>query len=152
MGTRLVCGSAVVLGLFAPALQAQPIASDRLEAMMIAGGGREMSLPLVEERLTVVIDGQHATTTLLQAYQHGNAGQIEGRYRLRPGFGSRVEGFAYWNGETKIVGEVFERQTARRVYENVTTRRRDPGLLEEERARSFMFPIQPQEKKRVEVR
>jgi Ca-activated chloride channel family protein len=155
MGTRFVCASAVVLGLFAPASQAQPIASDRLEAMMIAGGGRELSLPLVEERLSVVIDGQHATTTLLQAYQHGNAGQIEGQYHLRPGSGSRVEGFAYWNGETKIVGEVFERQTARRVYENVTTRRRDPGLLEEDGEGAFtfkVFPIQPQEKKRVEVR
>lgn len=121
---------------------------------MIASG-REEAVPLVEERLTVAIDGQHATTTLLQVFQHGNGTQIEGRYRLRPGLGSRVEGFAYWNGEQKIVGEVFERTTARQVYDNVTTRRRDPGLLEVDGEGAFqfkVFPIQPNEKKRVELR
>ncbi len=117
--------------------------------------GRAEAIPLVEERLTVAIDGQHATTTLLQVFHHGNGGQIEGRYKLRPGLGSRVEGFSYWNGEAKIVGEVFERTTARQVYENVTTRRRDPGLLEEDGEGAFqfkVFPIQPNEKKRVELR
>ena len=117
--------------------------------------GRDEAIPLVEERLTVAIDGQHATTTLLQVFQHGNGTQIEGRYKLRPGLGSRVEGFSYWNGEAKIVGEVFERTTARQVYDNVTTRRRDPGLLEEDGEGAFqfkVFPIQPNEKKRVELR
>ncbi|MEO8702259.1 MAG: VWA domain-containing protein [Kofleriaceae bacterium] len=156
MATRHVCAGAVLAGLFAPVALAQPIATDRIEAaMIIAGGGREIQIPIVEERLQVTIDGQHATTTLLQAYQHNNSGQIEGRYKLRPGFGSRVEGFAYWNGEQKIVGEVFERQTAQRVYTNVTTKRRDPGLLEEDGEGAFafkVFPINAQEKKRVELR
>ena len=125
--------------------------------MMIAGSRPELAqpMPLIEERLQVMIDGQHATTTLLQVYQNNTAGQVEGRYRLQPGSGSRVEGFAYWNGESKIVGEVFERQTARRVYENVTSRRRDPGLLEEDGEGAFafrVFPIASQEKKRVELR
>lgn len=157
MGTRHVFASALIVGfLAAGAASAQQnlIATDRLEATMIATG-REEAIPLIEERLSVAIDGQHATTTLLQVFQHGNGGQIEGRYKLRPGMGSRVEGFSYWNGEAKIVGEVFERATARRVYENVTTRRRDPGLLEEDGEGAFqfkVFPIQPNEKKRVELR
>ncbi len=156
MGTRLICASALVIGALAATASAQQqlIATDRLEATMIASG-RDEAIPLVEERLTVAIDGQHATTTLLQVFQHGNGGQIEGRYKLRPGMGSRVEGFSYWNGEQKIVGEVFERTTARQVYDNVTTRRRDPGLLEEDGEGAFqfkVFPIQPQEKKRVELR
>jgi Ca-activated chloride channel homolog len=156
MDTRFVCAGAVVLGLATPVI-AQPIAVDRLEATMLIGGGDEAArpaLPLVEERLRVTIDGQHASTTLLQAYQHDNASPIEGQYRLRPGSGSRVEAFAYWNGEAKIIGEVFERQTAHRVYDNVTSRRRDPGLLEEDGEGAFrfkVFPIQPREKKRVEL-
>jgi len=156
MVPRVASAAAVAVVLLAELASAQPIASDRLEAsMIIAGGPRREAIPLVEERLQVTIDGQHATTTLLQAYQHANASPIEGQYKLRPGSGSKVEGFAYWNGEQKIVGEVFERQTARRVYENVTSRRRDPGLLEEDGEGAFafkVFPIQPREKKRVEVR
>src|SRR6185295_18953409 len=99
------------------------------------------ALPLTEERLQVTIDGQRATTTLLQVWRNNTALQIEGQYRLHPGSGSRVEGFAYWNGEAKIVGEVFERQTARRVYDNVTSRRRDPGLLEEDGEGAFAFRV-----------
>ncbi|MDQ3296550.1 MAG: VIT and VWA domain-containing protein [Myxococcota bacterium] len=155
MTTRLICATAIFTVALAPPAAAQPIASDRLEASMIMVSGKRETIPLVEERLHVTIDGQHATTTLLQAYQHDNAGQIEGQYHLRPGSGSKVEGFAYWNGEQKIVGEVFERGTAKRVYENVTSRRRDPGLLEEAGEGAFafkVFPINPREKKRVELR
>src|SRR6185295_795912 len=68
--------------------------------------------------------------------------------------GSHVEGFAYWNGEQKILGEVFERQTARQVYDNVTARKRDPALLEEDGEGAFsfkVFPINPNEKKRLEL-
>ena len=155
MKVPYVC-AALVLGLFASTAhaQAQALAMDRLEATMVVGG-ETRGLPNGEERLTVTIDGQHATTTLLQVYENTSGGVIEGQYRLRPGTGAHVEGFAYWNGEKKIVGEVFERQTARQVYESVTTRRRDPGLLEEDGEGRFafkVFPIQPGEKKRVEVR
>ena len=124
--------------------------------MLVAGSRPDRTgIPLAEERLHVTIDGQHATTTMLQVYENQSEAQIEGRYTLRPGSGSHVEGFAYWNGEQKIVGEVFERQAARRVYENVTVRRRDPGLLEEDGEGAFkfkIFPINAREKKRVEIR
>ena len=133
---------------------AQLVQDERTEAQMIATGQRE-SMPVVEERLRVDIDGEHATTTLLQVYQNNTGGQVEGRYRLRAGMNSHVDGFAYWNGEQKIVGEVFEKQLARQVYDSVTTRRRDPGLLEQDGEGAFafkVFPIAPQEKKRVELR
>ncbi len=153
MKTPYVCG-ALLLGLFAPSARAQPIATERLEAVMLSGG-EQRAIPMGEERLHVTIDGQHATTTLLQVYENTGSAQIEGQYHLRPGTGSHVEGFAYWNGEQKIVGEVFERQLAKRVYDNVTARNRDPGLLEEEGEGRFgfkVFPINAHEKKRVEVR
>jgi len=158
MHTRILHASVVAMGVFSSVAYAQPIASERLEAsMFIAGAGEtaQAHIPLVEERLIVSIDGQHATSTLTQVFQHNNGSQIEGQYRLRPGLNSKVKGFAYWNGEQKIVGEVFERQVAKRVYENVTSRRRDPGLLEEDGAGAFsfkVFPINPREKKRVELR
>jgi len=112
-------------------------------------------VPLSEERLDVAIDGQMASTTLIQTYRNKSSSRIEGNYHLRPGSGAHVDGFAYWNGEQKIVGEVFERDTARQVYQRVTTRRRDPGLLEQDGEGSFsfkIFPVEPNENKRVEVK
>ncbi|MEP6866715.1 MAG: VIT domain-containing protein, partial [Deltaproteobacteria bacterium] len=90
--------------------QPQQLATDRVEALMLATDGRPLSLH--EERLDIMIDGEYATTTMHQTYLNKTGGQIEGTYKLRPGTGSHVDGFAYWNGEQKIVGEVFEKQTA----------------------------------------
>ncbi|MGE5048894.1 MAG: VIT and vWA domain-containing protein, partial [Deltaproteobacteria bacterium] len=69
--------------------------------------------------------------------------------------GATVEGFAYWNGEQKIVGQVFEKESARALYDDLVGKRRDPGLLEQTGEGSFafnVFPIEPREKKRVQVR
>ena len=137
--------------LIATSAHAQQLATDRVEALMLSG---QAVLPTHEERLTVDIDGEHARSTLLQVYTNDTGGRIEGLYHLRPGSGSHVDGFAYWNGEEKIVGEVFERETAHRVYNSVTARRRDPGLLEEDGEGAFafkVFPIEAHENKRVEV-
>jgi Ca-activated chloride channel homolog len=153
MHVRLAALGTLVVGLWSGAASAQLI-QEPVEAQMMATG-RTDPMPVVEERLQVTIDGQHATTTLLQVYENNTGGQTEGRYRLRAGFDAHVEGFAYWNGEKKIVGEVFEKQTARQVYDNVTTRRRDPGLLEQDGEGAFtfrVFPIEAKEKKRVEMR
>ncbi|MCX5744202.1 MAG: VIT and VWA domain-containing protein, partial [Proteobacteria bacterium] len=144
----------VVVLCTARVVTAQPIDGERTEATL-AAGMQTTPLPIVSERLAVAIEGQHASTTLTQVYRSTATTAIEGRYRLRPGTGAHVDGFAYWNGETKIVGEVFEKATARAVYDTVTRQGRDPGLLEQEGEGQFafqVFPIEPNVPKRLELR
>jgi len=157
MTTRLIWAGVLALAAYSlprpAAAQPQQLATDRVEALMLATDGRP--LPIHEERLDITIDGEYATTTMHQTYLNKSGVRTEGQYSLRPGSGSHVDGFAYWNGEQKIVGEVFERQTAHRVYDSVVARNRDPGLLEEKGEGQFgfkVFPIEPNENKRVEVR
>jgi Ca-activated chloride channel family protein len=124
------------------------------EARTESGNAATDQLPLTSERVRVSIDRQFASTTLQQTFENRSGQRLEGRYVVRAGGGARVQGFAYWNGENKIVGEVFERDTARQVYAETAGLRRDPGLLEEvgEGAFAFrVFPIEPGERKRVEV-
>lgn len=116
--------------------------------------GASPSLRAVGERVRIRIDDQYASTSLEQEFENISDQRLEGRYLLRTA-GATVEGFAYWNGEQKIVGEVFEKEAARNLYEDVTGKRRDPGLLEQVGEGSFafrVFPIEPHEKKRVEIR
>ncbi|MGZ6142816.1 MAG: VIT and vWA domain-containing protein [Myxococcales bacterium] len=116
--------------------------------------GPSPNLRAISERVRVRIDHQYAETVLEQEFENVSDQRLEGRYLLRTA-GATVGGFAYWNGEQKIVGEVFEKQQARNLYDNVVGRRRDPGLLEQVGEGSFafsVFPIEPHEKKRVEVR
>lgn len=123
----------------------------RVEMMPIGGN---VELPMVAENLHIDIDGQHAAVRMQQTFHNATGMNVEGRYTLWAGPGARATGFAYWNGEQKIVGEVFEKDTARQVYQRVVNRRRDPGLLVEKSDGEFSFmvaPIAPDEKKRVEV-
>ena len=133
------------------------VASDARFVSQLVGRsetGGSVNLPLVEEQVDVDIDFQHATTRVRQTYHNASSERIEGLYTLRAGPGVRAQGFAYWNGEQKIIGEVFERDVAREVYQRVTRQRRDPGLLEEAGDGVFSFavsPIEPNERKRVEI-
>jgi len=116
--------------------------------------GASPNLKAVSERVRIRIDHQYAQTVLEQEFENVSDQRLEGRYVLRTA-GATVEGFAYWNGEQKIVGEVFEKQSARDLYDNVVGKRRDPGLLEQTGEGSFafnVFPIEPRERKRVEIR
>ena len=112
-------------------------------------------LPIVEERLRTVIDGQYATTELTQVFHNRSRQTVEGRYVVRPSLDARVQGFAYYIGEERVEGEVLPRQSAREVYRQVTEQRRDPAILEQTGDGEFsfrVFPIAPGENKRVEMR
>jgi Ca-activated chloride channel family protein len=116
--------------------------------------GNSQSLPLVKEGVSVRIDDGHATATYDHSFQNESKARLEGNYRLTVAEGATATGFAYWNGTDKIVGEVFEREAARQVYEALTGLRRDPGLLEQTGEGSFsfrVFPIAPGETKHVQV-
>jgi Ca-activated chloride channel homolog len=112
------------------------------------------SLSLHNETIHVDIEEQHATTKWSQLYINKTNQVLEGVCSIRAGQNTKVKGFAYYNGNTKIKGEVFEREAARQIYEETKGQQRDPGLLEMtgEGAFSFrVFPIQPNEHKRIEV-
>lgn len=119
-----------------------------------APANRSNPLSLEEETLRTTIDNQHATTVILQRYKNASEQVLEAECVIRAGSNSKVQGFAYWNGETKIRGEVFEKEAAAEVYAQTTGRRRDPGLVEQTGEGTFafrVFPIQPREQKRVEI-
>ncbi len=119
-----------------------------------AENGNSSALPLADEKLTVRIDGGHAQATYDHTFENASTSRLEGNYHLLVGEGATATGFAYWNGEDKIVGEVFEKEAAQKVYDALTGLKKDPGLLEQsgEGAFSFhVFPIEPGEKKHVQV-
>jgi Ca-activated chloride channel family protein len=143
--------------LFAGLMAAFPgiaLAQSELAAVTEDGADASARLALVRETLNIHIDQQHARTRLRQVFENRTEGRLEGRYHLQVGEGARVTEFAYWNGEQKIVGEVFEKETATQIYEEVTGLGRDPGLLEREGEGAFsfrLFPIEAGEHKPVEV-
>ena len=87
-------------------------------------------------------------------FHNRTSAQLEGNFAYKAGEGATVTGFAYYNGEQKIVGEVFEKSVANQVYNRTVSRKADPGLLQTDGEGSFsfkVFPIAPAEDKRVEL-
>lgn len=149
--------SLALLAAASAALVAAPGAAraqSELAAITAEGADASADIALVRETLKIHIDQQHARTRLRQVFENRADTRLEGRYHLQVGEGARVTEFAYWNGEQKIVGEVFEKQVATQVYEEVTGLGRDPGLLERDGEGAFsfrLFPIEPGERKPVEL-
>jgi Ca-activated chloride channel family protein len=150
----LARSSTVLLAGMLAALPGAALAQSELAAITEDGADAAADLALVRETLSIHIDQQHARTRLHQVFENRTQSRLEGRYHLQVGEGARVTEFAYWNGEHKIVGEVFEKQVATQIYEEVTGLGRDPGLLEREGEGAFsfrLFPIEPGERKPVEL-
>ncbi|HSQ64090.1 MAG TPA: VWA domain-containing protein [Polyangiaceae bacterium] len=155
--------TSVAVGLVAGAAgMPTPEASAQTRPEVVPGAGLDahsenggaQALPLLSEQLTVRIDGEHAAANYEHVFQNETSSRLEGNYHLLVGEGGTATGFAYWNGNDKIVGEVFEREAAQHVYEAMTGLKRDPGLLEQtgEGAFSFhVFPIESGEKKKIQV-
>lgn len=162
---RRVCPLARIAALFlaafalllsparARAQTGQPV-SEGMTVTARAEDGSEAALPLVFERIDVDVDHQYATIALEQIRHNLSNRRLEAVAALRAGSGADVTGFSYFNGEQRIVGEVFEKSLARNVYDDVTGLRRDPGLMEKTGEGAFtfrVFPIEPGEHKRIAI-
>jgi Ca-activated chloride channel family protein len=112
------------------------------------------ALPIKSINIDTRINGQVATTHLEQVFRNDTPYTLEGTYFFPiPETASIVE-FAIWENGRKLVGEVRTREEARRIYEEIVRRQRDPGLLEYVGKNLFqasIFPIPPHSDKKLEL-
>jgi len=112
------------------------------------------ALPVKSIELTTRIEGQVATTHVEQVFRNDTQYTLEGTYFFPiPETASIVE-FAIWENGKKLVGEVRSREEARRIYDEIVRRQRDPGLLEyagKELFQASIFPIPPNSDKKLEM-
>jgi len=112
------------------------------------------ALPVRSIQLDTKITGQVATTHVEQVFRNDTAYTLEGTYFFPiPETASIVE-FAIWENGKKLVGEVRSKEEARRVYDEIVRRQRDPGLLEyagKDLFQASIFPIPPNSDKKLEL-
>ncbi len=112
------------------------------------------ALPVKSITLTTKINGQVATTHVEQVFRNDTQYTLEGTYFFPiPETASIVE-FAIWENGKKLVGEVRSREEARRIYDEIVRRQRDPGLLEyagKDLFQASIFPIPPNSDKKLEM-
>lgn len=112
------------------------------------------SLPIKSIKIDTKIVGQVATTHLEQIFRNDTSAVLEGIYFFPiPEQASIVE-FAIWDGNNRLVGEVRGREEARRIYDEIVRRQRDPGLLEyagKDLFQASIFPIPANSDKKLEL-
>src|SRR6188508_2789378 len=112
------------------------------------------ALPVKSIELDTKINGQVATTHVEQVFRNDTPYTLEGTYFFPiPETASIVE-FAIWENGKKLVGEVRSREEARRIYDEIVRRQKDPGLLEyagKDLFQASIFPIPPNSDKKLEL-
>ena len=112
------------------------------------------ALPVKSIKLETKINAQVATTHVEQIFRNDSDATLEGTYFFPIPEAASVSEFAIWDGERRLVGEVRSREEARRIYDQIVRKQRDPGLLEyagKDLFQASIFPIPPRADKKLEL-
>ena len=112
------------------------------------------SLPIKSIKIDTKILSQVATTHVEQIFRNDTDATLEGTYFFPIPDEAAIVEFAIWDGDRRLVGEVRSREEARRIYDEIVRRQRDPGLLEYAGKNLFqasIFPIPPHSDKKLEL-
>jgi Ca-activated chloride channel family protein len=121
-------------GLWAPlALLPAPPAGAQAGLLVPTSTGRPdpSVLSLREMRIDAVIVRGYARVNIRQVFENHTGDMQEGTWRFRLPLSAAVGDFAVWDDLVRIPGVILEKQRARAIYRELTTRRIDPGLLQQ---------------------
>ena len=112
------------------------------------------ALPVASIKIDTKIQSQVATTHVEQVFRNDSDATLEGTYFFPIPESASITEFAIWDGDRRLVGEVRSREEARRIYDDIVRRQRDPGLLEyagKDLFQASIFPILPHSDKKLEI-
>jgi Ca-activated chloride channel family protein len=112
------------------------------------------SLPVKSIKIDTRISSQVATTHVEQVFRNDTNFVLEGTYFFPIPETASIAEFAIWDGDRRLVGEVRGREEARRIYDEIVRRQRDPGLLEyagKDLFQASIFPIPARSDKKLEI-
>ena len=111
-------------------------------------------LPVKSIQLDTKILGQVATTRVEQVFRNDTPYTLEGTYFFPIPETASIVDFAIWENGKKLTAEVHSREEARRIYDEIVRRQKDPGLLEyagKDLFQASIFPIPGNSDKKLEL-
>ncbi len=130
--------------------------SARGAGLLIADGGFGGVLEIEEHDVRTTINNGIAVTHVTQVFRNTENRQVEALYTFPVPKHASVSNFSMWINGKEMVGEVLEKERARKIYNSYKQQRRpkDPGLLEQKDFKTFemrIFPINPGAKQKVQI-
>ena len=105
-------------------------------------------------RVDVDITDQKAVTTIDQAFFNPNNRRLEGTYIFPVPKGAHFDRFSMDIDGKMVEAELLSADKARRIYEDIVRRAKDPALLEymgQEAFKVRIYPIEPHSTKRIKI-
>ena len=146
MKTWRICTVLAVLVLIAGAAWATGI--------MIPTDEKVPPLAIKYHRIGTVIADGVATTKVEQAFINSTSRQLEANFVFPLPKHAAIKEFAMYINGKRTTAELVEAPKARKIYEDIVRRARDPALLEfmgNQLFRMRVFPIPPKGEQRVEL-
>lgn len=113
------------------------------------------SIEKTRSRVRVTVAGRVAQVVVTEWFRNEGRRVAEGDYLYPLPGEAAFAGFSLWQGGDELRGELIDRERARRIYEDIVRRHADPALIELAGyglLRARVFPLQPDEERRVEIR
>jgi Ca-activated chloride channel family protein len=118
---------------------------------------KDQSLPALaikHQRVNVDIDDGVATATIDQVFQNNVNRVLEATYIFPLPKGAAIGDFAMYINGKRESGELVEKDKARKIYQDIVRRMKDPGLLEYmdgELLKVSVYPVPANGEQRIEV-
>ncbi len=113
-----------------------------------------MPLSIKYHHVEVDIDNQVAITKVDQVFINDNDRDLEGIYIFPIPENASISDFAMYVDGERVSSEVLERKEARKIYEDIVRRMKDPALLEYMGRGAFkarVYPIPARGEKRIQL-
>jgi Ca-activated chloride channel family protein len=111
-------------------------------------------LEVVYHHVRVKITGQIAVSSVDQEFYNPNRARLEGTYLFPIPRGAQIDKFTMDIGGKPVEAELLPADKARRIYEDIVRKAKDPALLEYADRDVFkmrVFPIEPNSRKRITI-
>ncbi|HEX6938507.1 MAG TPA: VIT domain-containing protein [Longimicrobiales bacterium] len=105
--------------------------------------------------VSVHVSGRVARVDVEEWFRNDGAAVAEGDYLYPLPGGAVFTGYSLFQGDRELRGETMDADEARRIYEEVVRRRRDPALIErigDGLIRARVFPIERGQRRRIMLR
>jgi Ca-activated chloride channel family protein len=142
----------VLAALFALAVPAFAFAQDTSGTLIPTDGGPPLEIQ--SQEVAVRINNGVSVTTITQVFKNNRNAPLEAVYSFPVPNEASVSNFSMWINGKEVVGEVLEKREARRIYEQITSQRRDPGLLEQVSYKLFevrVFPVPANGAQKIQI-
>ncbi|MEA3254416.1 MAG: VIT domain-containing protein [Candidatus Altiarchaeota archaeon] len=113
---------------------------------------RTTPLAIKYHHVNISIDNQYAETKVDQVFLNEYSRDLEGTYIFPLPKEASISGFSMYVDGEELTGELLKKDKARRIYEDIVRRMKDPALLEYVERDMFkvrIYPIPARGEKRV---